>query len=438
MANESDEIEEVEHDAWVDSMMKRAQSIGSRPSQTDPCTIYRLPSNIRQGDVNAYEPHIISIGPYHRGKQSLQAMEERKWHYLHALLTRNPDHSLAHYIKEIQPLEDRARSCYSEKINLRSHRFVEMMVLDGCFIIELFLNIDGKRAVEVGPTYRNERMVPLISHDMLLLENQLPFFILQRLFELVNRSSSYSLVDLALNFFDHNLPRNEAIQPSKVVHHLLHLFHSHIIPAPFERSQEVGPTTAFDRRLILPPRSIPSMAEILQAGILFKKKKAGSFLDITFSDLVIKIPALSIYDSTTNTLFRNMIAFEQCYPKSGTYFTSYAIFMHCMLQTTKDVMVFKQCRIIEHWLGSDEEVVHLFNQICKGLTVDFKDNYLLGLINHVAEVCERNWHTWQARMMRDYFRSPWSILQIEATTLALVFTLVQASLALFAYYRPRP
>ncbi|XP_058077031.1 UPF0481 protein At3g47200-like [Magnolia sinica] len=440
MANQEGNIEEEkDHDAWLNSMTSKVQSIGSRPSQTDPCTIYRVPSSIRQGDTNAYEPQIVSIGPYHQAKQSLQAMQEHKWHHLHALISQNRDHSLADYVKEIHPLEHRARSCYSENIKLGSQKFLEMMVLDGCFIIELLLNVHGKRAIEVGPIYSTEWMVPLIRQDMLLLENQLPFFILQRLFDLINRSNSPSLVDLALNFFNHIPPRNEAIPPSKVVHHLLHLFHSHIIPTPSERSLQVVPTTASGRRPPLLPRSIPSTREIQQAGIVFKKTKAGSFLDVTYRNFVIKIPALSIYDSTTNTLFRNMIALEQCYPESGTYFTSYAIFMHCILQTTTDVMVLKQCRIIEHWLGSDEEVVHLFNRMCKGLTIDFKDNYLSGLTNRVAEICETDWHGWRARLMRNYFSSPWSILQLEAMVLVLVFTVVQTFLVILAYSgHPRP
>ncbi|XP_058077619.1 UPF0481 protein At3g47200-like [Magnolia sinica] len=429
-----DKGKEKTEEAWVNSFIERTQSIGSRPSQIDPCTICRVPRSIRQGDPDAYEPQIVSIGPYHRANQSLLAMEEYKWQHLNALLSRDHDHSLRDYINEIQQLVDWARCCYSENIKFSNEEFVEMMVLDGCFIIELFLNIDGKRAVdEMGPIYSTKWMVALIGQDMLLLENQLPFFILQHLFDLLNRSNSSSLVDLALNFFAYVLPRNQEIRPSKVVHHdhLLHLFHSHVIPTP-----RVGPTTTFDHGSPSLTRSIPSITEIQQAGIRLKKK-AGNFLDVTYQKGEIQIPTLSIYDSITKTLFRNMIAFEQCHPKSGSYFTSYAIFMYCILETTKDVTVLKQNRIIEHWLGDDQEVVHLFKRMCQGLTVDFNDNYLLGMINHVSEFCNSKWNAWWATLKRVYFGNPWSVFQVEVTIFTLVFTMVQAFLAIMTYYRPR-
>ncbi|KAL5996419.1 hypothetical protein ACLOJK_026497 [Asimina triloba] len=439
--------------AWVAFMTERAQGIACRPSQTQPCTIYRVPQNIRLSDADAYEPRIISFGPYHRDEPRLQAMQKHKWEHLHAAFARDPHGSLGDYINEVRALEEQARSCYSEDISLESYEFVEMMVLDGCFIIELFVNVAANKTFEGGPIYSTKWMVPLIAQDMLRMENQIPFFVLERLFQLFNRTSPrMPLVGLALNFFDHIVPTNKSTQSPKAAHHLLHLLHAHLLPTPPDRNKP-GKTrfqvscassnwaaSVFHRaKSSVPPRTIPSITEIRRAGIKFKKKRAAeSFLDVTFEKGVIQMPTLTIYDSTTNTIFRNMIAFEQCCPRSGTYFTSYATFMYCILETTKDATTLKQSRIVEHWLGSDEEVVRLFKGMCKGMAIDFDDNYLSGLIKHVAEVCETDWHTWRATLMRDYFSSPWSILQLEAAVLTFVFTLVQTTLAVLEYYHPRP
>lgn len=107
------------------------------------CSIHRVPMDFRKLNENACVPQIISIGPFHYAKRSsdLQAMEEHKWRYARDFLTRNEEQSLERYLQTVKNLEQRARDCYSEEIDLDSNDFVEMMVLDACFIIELFLRI---------------------------------------------------------------------------------------------------------------------------------------------------------------------------------------------------------------------------------------------------------------------------------------------------------
>ncbi|OMO57031.1 hypothetical protein COLO4_35513 [Corchorus olitorius] len=73
-------------------------------------------------------------------------IEEHKWRYLGSQLSRIQTKGLAleDLLKAIHPLEIKARDCYSEAINLSStDEFIEMMVLDGCFIFE-FLSCFAK------------------------------------------------------------------------------------------------------------------------------------------------------------------------------------------------------------------------------------------------------------------------------------------------------
>ncbi|KAK9285448.1 hypothetical protein L1049_024641 [Liquidambar formosana] len=120
------------------------------PSQ---CCIFRIPISMRVLSENAFVPKVVSIGPFHSGKtnpgateadqkkkKNLEAMERVKWWYLHCLLDRSPtpETNLDCFIKAITDMEPGCRECYAEQISLSSDEFVEMMVVDGCFIIELF------------------------------------------------------------------------------------------------------------------------------------------------------------------------------------------------------------------------------------------------------------------------------------------------------------
>ncbi|PQM40104.1 UPF0481 protein [Prunus yedoensis var. nudiflora] len=80
-----------------------------------------------------------------------------------------------------------------------------MMILDGCFLLELFrkeLWVDLRD--ENDPVFNLSCMLEYLYHDLLLLENQLPWFVLERLYNLTANSTiqtSASLLKLVLNFF---------------------------------------------------------------------------------------------------------------------------------------------------------------------------------------------------------------------------------------------
>lgn len=427
-------------DPWLESLSKKLAASKNKPPYTS-WTIFRVPSSIRESNESAYNPKLISIGPFHHGKHHLQAMEEHKWRYLHDLLARNESIILEDCINAVEELEPEARLCYAENIDdVGGNDFVEMLVLDGCFIIELFL----KKKDELGddPIRGNLWMLPLISQDLLLLENQVPFFVLQHLFKLVTKSDPCFLVDLAFEFFTPLLSRNNDIVSTKPINHLLNLFHTHLLPTPPSSTMRpiAKSSLTFHRSYIessqSSPKSIPSATELQAAGVKFsKKEKARSFLDIKFNRGVMEIPPLSIYD-TTNSLLRNFIAFEQCYPIIGSHFTSYAILMNFLINTAGDVDLLNQNKILEHMLGSDGEVALLFNRLCKGVTLDHENCYLQTLIKEVNDYSEDVWHSWRASLKRNYFSSPWAIISLVAAIIAFALTIIMTFITIYSYFRP--
>ncbi|KAB2092007.1 hypothetical protein ES319_A03G234100v1 [Gossypium barbadense] len=81
------------------------------------------------------------------------------------------------------------------------HRFVRMMPVNGCFIVELLREL--KHNFQCDP-FVKRWMLPILRWDLIMLENQLPLFVLQKLFELTKGSEETStcLEQLALCFFN--------------------------------------------------------------------------------------------------------------------------------------------------------------------------------------------------------------------------------------------
>ncbi|KAJ6393047.1 hypothetical protein OIU77_022514 [Salix suchowensis] len=121
-------------DPLADQIQISLQNLSTNQST---CSIFKVPRVLRSVNDRAYEPEILSIGPYHRGKDELKMMEEHKMHYLQMFLQRRPENSLTSYVAAMRGLEGAARQYYHHPVSLDNDAFVEMLLLDGCFIVEL-------------------------------------------------------------------------------------------------------------------------------------------------------------------------------------------------------------------------------------------------------------------------------------------------------------
>ncbi|MFS7915746.1 hypothetical protein Hanom_Chr02g00168831 [Helianthus anomalus] len=115
--------------------------------------------------------------------------------------------SLSVFMNIIVPLDNEIRESYSDYIDLVPNDPAKMMVLDGVFLIELFRKV-GK-LVDThpdDPIFKVTWIVPLLMRDILRIENQIPCFVLQKLFE-ESKTGDRTLQCLILEFFNRALGR---------------------------------------------------------------------------------------------------------------------------------------------------------------------------------------------------------------------------------------
>ncbi|KAK9266369.1 hypothetical protein L1049_007342 [Liquidambar formosana] len=182
-----------------------------RAKSIDNC-IYEVPKELQKVNEDAYRPHIVSIGPLHEGDHDLQAMDEHKWRYMLHLLQRNPEQekTLNECSMAIFSLEAKARGSYAKTIKFNTYELAEILLVDGCFIIEL-LRFSGMHFEDDSDLiFHNDWMIPTLRHDLGLLESQIPFFVLEHLLEIcvphnlelhTTQVSIHKIADLALYFF---------------------------------------------------------------------------------------------------------------------------------------------------------------------------------------------------------------------------------------------
>ncbi|KAI0494862.1 hypothetical protein KFK09_025008 [Dendrobium nobile] len=377
-------------------------------------SIYRVPKSLRDVDQTAYTPKIVSLGPYHRGRRRFRTMDRHKWRSLYRVLDRT-GHDVRLYLDAARFLEDRARSCYEAPISMSSDAFVESLVLDSIFALELFRGVtrEGFRGLGYSPddpVFAVRGIMHSLQRDMIMLENQLPLFVLDWILALqlgYDPSRAYLVAPLALRFFNPLMPTEELLCPtassdtlyedgsSGGALHCLDVFRRSLLPLPtpascprpsFHSEQSARPVEFACPMLCsdacLPPMAderhqqfIPCVADLRDAGIKFWRRTGVLFWDIEFKDGVLCIPRLFIQDGT-KSLFLNLTAFEQCHLECGNHITSYLSFMDNLIDSEVDVGYLHEKEIIEHELGSDKEVVDMFNRLCQKVVFDSDDSFL--------------------------------------------------------------
>lgn len=397
--------------------------------------IFRFPPSLRDINPNASQPELVAIGPYHRGKDHLLEFECHKWFFLDKFLFRSSasGKGLSDYLSRLKKEEGNARDCYLDIIEMASHDFVEMMLLDGCFILELLihLNLGGDIADDNDPIFTRPWLIPILIRDLLKLENQLPFFVLDLLYQLSGIGSVLDgkldpLAILALRTFDLALPRPLENRKNAFClykgEHLLHLVYSSFVSSNLlthcNALEEYCPSD----------QSIQCVTQLRQSGVKFKSRKRESFLDINYQNQVLEIPYVTINDFTS-TLLINCVALEQCQEKRPKYFTDYISFMSCLISQPRDVAFLFSDGIITRFSKDDRYVVDLFANLGKNTDFNIRDSYLSKQFREVESYYSSNW----AYMRRTYFSSPWSFISLSSAILLLVLTMIQSIMSVLSY-----
>ncbi|XP_019254496.1 PREDICTED: UPF0481 protein At3g47200-like [Nicotiana attenuata] len=441
---------------WLSSVENSPAAIGSseKPKiQMVPKMHREIESNIR-----CYEPLVVALGPFHHGKPKLQPMEKYKVLLAHQFAKESSKaksisiYALYTRVKDIVPS---TRDCYAEDITkyYSDEEFAKMMFLDGCFILQYiycFVNSDSYKQLQM-----KSHDVAFIRRDLFLLENQLPFEVLHVLMscrfkkdegmEMIKKfiSSAHAQPDLQshgliqsikylfLDFFG-KIPERE--EPSltqeessknQVPAHLLEILRRQLIdPKAFSKGESNGRGGWCSYR---------SARELSRAGIHFECGKRRCLSDIRFNSFrfsaLLTLPPITIDDSTKSELL-NLVAYEAC-PDTPDDFgvTSYLCLMDSLIDHAEDVKELRSKGILLNFLGSDQEVANLFNEIATDLVpnphafIDVKQK----IENHYNDKGK----VWVAEWKNTHFNSPWTVVAFIAAIFLILLQVADTVLAGF-------
>ncbi|PRQ36374.1 hypothetical protein RchiOBHm_Chr4g0390801 [Rosa chinensis] len=433
--------------------------------------IFRVPNVLWRQNPKAYTPDVVSIGPFHhhlekRGKKEgqggkkgngekyFQLMERVKTRYLNEILAGMQNMTMEELTAKVIELSDqkneggfeqRARNFYAEPLHFSSEEFIKMMIVDGCFLIQLFRKCDDpKLRALYDPVFNMDCMFHFLCHDILLLENQLPWFVIHILYDLTHDiyPNQPSLSFRVLKAFS-MLPSlrqgcssySKHLRQNNCHLHILDLIRSSIV-VPLRTSnpeehevdsgnKHKGNNEVVHEAIIDPDlHQIRTATELSKSDIKFKMAKKESIMDIRFKkgtwfrNGILEIPQLNV-GMSSETLFRNLIAIEQCYHGYSNEITSYAIFMDNLISSKEDMELLCKKKVIGN-LMSDEDGCKFFSNLYKD--IPHNKFYYVELCKEVNDRYNMRWYTWLALLKFEKFSNPWKVLAFVVAIIALTLT----------------
>ncbi|CAN6372283.1 unnamed protein product [Urochloa humidicola] len=466
---------------WVVDIEKMHEADQSAPPADEwrSHCIFRVPPHFKTVHGNAFKPQAVTLGPFHHDRGSHAIMEGHKRRAVRHLLRRAGKtlRDLAVAVEEVaDELEDAYAGLDGEWRRQNRGRFLEMMIADGCFLLEVMRNY----AIEINKKDSNEgndyalsdpvfsphavvHIAAFLQRDMLMIENQLPLCLLQSIVAVEGRpSDDASINKLVLGFLGVDIDSDADIVSEGLGLHPLELYRrSLLLPKkvtttsvllnqdrPAETASRQDDRTSYcyciplnketktrRRQKAAAPRSAQKLWE---AGIRFRLSDTAFLDDVSFNvrRREVRMPRV-VLDDSAEYAYHNVMAFEALHAGTGNDVTAFVLFMRDMVESPADVDLLAQRGILRNELaGDDSEVVALFN----GLTRDVaktRQSDLCRVHEDIEGYCRISWvvYTFEAwaTFKRNYLSSPWAFIALLVGMFLLVTDVTQTAYAVLSY-----
>ncbi|KAJ4705229.1 hypothetical protein OWV82_022035 [Melia azedarach] len=388
------------------------------------CCIYKVPKHTREKKEDGYTPKVISIGPLHHGKKVLGDMEKQKIRLKREFIKRIATETWQKLITYIEIHEQYIRNCYEEMPKFKKLKLVRMILYDAIFIIELFLRCFGGS----DDYLLNVVWFNAIRLDLQLLENQLPYFILNGLYMLafpkpnLQEQNYPSFFLLSCNFFYDSM--FNGIPNEMEVRHFVDLRRCILTKTyPEPRTIELEPF-----------RNMPCALKLQESGLKFKGiTRERDLLDIKFEKknpripwvevhYELQIPCIEVFEET-ECLIRNVMALEQRHYSSETHFCNYIHLMDYLINTEDDVNLLVEAGIISNYVGDNARIAKMFNEF--GQQINASPSCYQDIIKDLNVHYNDPWNHAMATLKRVYFSNYWIGTATIAAIMLLFLTLIQ-------------
>ncbi|KAI8565685.1 hypothetical protein RHMOL_Rhmol03G0280000 [Rhododendron molle] len=194
---ESSSVEQrcIDEQRWIAQIRKILEK--DVKVENDRVSIFRVPATLSALKPKAYVPQVIGLGPYHHLRPELYDMERYKLAAASRLQRAFRSLEFKELVSEISGLEHRVRACHHKYLDFEGETLAWIMAIDGLFLLDFL------RCYNSDPSITTAHLVDStgkkLAHeavlgDILMLENQIPIFVLSMILSM-QRSSQHEVAE---------------------------------------------------------------------------------------------------------------------------------------------------------------------------------------------------------------------------------------------------
>ena len=317
--------------------------------------------------------------------------------------------------------EKKIKQCYEDDFDRieNPEDFLDLILRDAVFIFELFLKYsEDKEEFKKDSILKEPGLRAAIRRDLILLENQLPFFILEKLYKLLPeniKGKNTEFITLACFYFQRHI-RSEFSPSATTPLHFTDLVRSLL---SFTRNDK--PVDQI--------KSFHSATRLRQAGVKFKvPREHDCLLHVDFRRLRTEfhIPQLQIH-SDTESLFRNLMALEKRVYPGQEYICHYINLLSILVVKPKDAKLLMENKIVTYY--KDEDAVRDLIYSLASSTTDIHSCYH-DIFSAVDDYYKSSWAKNPAYFIEEFFGNFWKGVGTVSAAIFLILTLVQTICAI--------
>ena len=433
------------------------------PVSNESWMILKPPQALLEVKPEAYYPKLVTIGPLYPNLEpspinNFKAQCVKKFMERHGI---SGVGELTQYLSHDQA-DDELSRIYNLNLPQSDFEWLQLLVtVDTIFIHEYLQKIKYFRTFHFNDhTFRVR-----LDRDLLLIGNQIPMAFLKKIanngdFSLADFEKAVRAFIVRSNPFFHSQTASSRFlefldsgpNPIKLVDICKHLLDCLYLSCTLKeeestrQSNSEEPTSVsvyscfsfLSRELEAPKKDfvrLPTTSQLYKAGIRFKACDGNiSVMKYDKTKLQLHLPRLIVYEGTEDVL-RNLLAYEQT-SKEGGEFTMYAVIMDSLIDTTEDLAILTKARVIVNHLGSDDELVQMWNNMSKNVTIRSckrLDDIMHDVLKHYRDP----WSSMYVEFREKYFSRPWLTISLIVAFLLLLCSLVQTCYTVAGYYRSK-
>ncbi|KAF3643407.1 hypothetical protein FXO37_22027 [Capsicum annuum] len=381
-----------------------------------------------------YSPMVVSIGPYHHGRSELQGVQNLKQELLDHFVS-GSGKTEKDFLQDFRESVDIVRSYYMEEYTAgySKEEFAKMMLLDACFVISINLKAHIAKTIS---SRLGKVVFSLALRDLLLLENQIPFWLIKKLLKF-GYGQEYTEWWIK-NFICRVIYGNHRKEAGDIGDDsnnpplfLLEALRRAIVSGNWTKSNQTNHYYSIgDDEDIEPKRynySFHSIRDLKEKGIYCRPAQTGLVNDIKFKSFCfygkLELPTF-IVTNRSRVWLKNIIAYEMSPGTNvGLEVICYINFMKSIINDPKDVQELRDKRILINRLNSDDEVVKLFKEINTCGLDD--DHFVFKVKEQIQKHYNSKAKTWMIELIITHFLTPWKVVALLAAIFILFLSATQ-------------